>query len=147
MATMHLLDDEHGNAGTGGITGEMMNDLAQTSKWLRYLGILGMASCAFIVVVLFISLFIMSGINDEGFYLRGVAYLGFLFFMLLFVGAGFMSLLLYRYGNNLKKYTIEKEVRFLEAAIQVNKNLWLTLGLFCMAVFFGLIILGMFVEA
>lgn len=144
---MHLLDDHHGNTGTGGITGEMMNDLAQSSKWLRYLGILGMAAFAFLVVVMFVSLFVLSGINDQGFYPRNEVYIGFLFFLLFFVGAGFMSLLMYRYGNNLKKYTIEKEIRFLEEAIKINKNLWLTFGVFCIAAFFGLLLVGIFAEA
>ncbi|MFK7797750.1 MAG: hypothetical protein AB8E82_09860 [Aureispira sp.] len=144
---MHLLDDNNDRTGTRGISGEMMNDLVHTSKWLRYLGILGMSSCAFLALVMFVSLFVMSGINDQGLYPQTSAYLGILLLILFFVGAGFMSLLLYRYGSNLKKYTLQKEIRFFEEAIENNKNLWLTLGIFSIVSFFGFMLIGIFVAA
>lgn len=144
---MDLLDDNQDRTGTRGITGEMINDLAQTAKWLRYLGILGMSSSALLVLIMFVSLFVISGINDQGLYPQTSAYLGVLFVIMFFVGAGFMSLLLYRYGSNLKKYVLHKEIRFFEEALENNKNLWLTLGVFSIVSFFGAMLIGFFIAA
>ncbi|MGH1339039.1 MAG: hypothetical protein ACRBFS_23180 [Aureispira sp.] len=138
---MNLLDDNQDQENAL-ITGEMVNDLHRTSKWLRYLGIVGMLVCGLLALAMFIGLFVMSGINDRGVYPDNVFYLSILFIMIFCVGAGFLSLLVFRYGNNLKKYVLQREIQFLEEAIENNKNIWLILGVLTIINFFLFLLIG-----
>lgn len=143
---MNLLDDGQSKTGTSGITGDMMDDLDRTAKWLRFIGIVGMIGSALLVLVFFVALFFMAGTNASGVYPEGGVYVVLFFMLLFFAGMGFLSLLLYRYGNNLRKYTQQREVRFLEEAIDNNKNIWIILGAFTIFSFF-FIVLGLWAES
>ena len=147
MEMMNLLDDAQSKTGNAGITGEMMDDLHDTAKWLRYLGLVGMSTCGILAILVFITLFAMSGINTSGMYPDGAIY-GVMFFTLIFFGiSGFMSFLVYRYGNNLKKYSIHRQHNLLEEAIENNKNLWLVLGVLTLTSIFIFMTISIFVGA
>lgn len=147
MEMLNLLDDAQSKTGSAGITGEMMDDLHATARWLRYLGIVGMSLCGILAIFVFVGLFAMSGINPSGIYPNGYIF-GVMFFTLIFFGiSGFLSFLIYRYGNNLKKYTLQRELVFFEEAIENNKNLWLIVGVLTLISVFTSITFGMFATA
>ena len=142
---MNLLDDDQYQENAL-ITGDMVDSLQNTSKWLRYLGIVGMSICGLLSLIIFIGMFATSGINEQGVYPNNIFYISILFMLLFFIGVGFLSLLIYRYGNNLKKYVLQREIQFLEEAIENNKNFWMILGILATVYFLLLMLLGIFAS-
>jgi magnesium-transporting ATPase (P-type) len=146
MEINNLLDDHHSKTGNAGITGDMMETLGKTAGWLRYLGIMGMVVCTLVTLIVFISLFTLSGISDTGRYPQGSVLMMLFLTLLFFIGAGFMSLLVYRYGNNLKKYSTLREYQYFDEAVENNKTLWTVLGFITLIslflIFLGLLMVG-----
>ncbi len=147
METINLLDDDNSKKGNSGITGDMMEDLMNTAGFLRYLGMLGMIVCGLLTLLMFIGVFNAAGISKSGRYPDNSIIMLLFLAMMLCVGAGFVSLLVYRYGSNLKKYTLYKDIRYFDEAVENNKNLWVIIGFFILFTFSIFFFVGLYAGA